>query len=215
MKRILGIWLPDGDEHFERMMLKAPMGRYGRRLVGTYQRDKLLLALKRTKRRRTAVDIGAHVGFWSMWLAPEFRTVHSFEPMIEHVECFRRNVASTNVTLHRCALGERIGFIGMEADAENSGKAHIGGNGTIPMLTLDYFNLPDVDLLKIDVEGYEPQVLAGAAQTIARCRPVVIVEQKGHHERYGNEAGQALEALQALGMEMRDQLGGDFIFTWK
>jgi FkbM family methyltransferase len=46
----------------------------------------------------------------------------------------------------------------------------------IRTMAIDSLGLARLDLLKIDVEGMELQVLAGAAQTIARCRPIVIVE---------------------------------------
>jgi FkbM family methyltransferase len=47
---------------------------------------------------------------------------------------------------------------------------------TVPQLTLDSYNFTDVDIIKIDVEGYELQVLEGAVQTIANNRPIVQIE---------------------------------------
>jgi FkbM family methyltransferase len=46
----------------------------------------------------------------------------------------------------------------------------------VPQLTLDSYNFTDVDIIKIDVEGYELQVLEGAVQTIANNRPIVQIE---------------------------------------
>ena len=46
----------------------------------------------------------------------------------------------------------------------------------VPQLTLDSYNFTDVDIIKIDVEGYELQVLEGALNTIAQNRPIVQIE---------------------------------------
>ena len=70
----------------------------------------------------------------------------------------------------------------------NSGESRVSSaNGVIggqwaPALTIDSLGLDRVGLIKIDVEGAEHDVIRGAAQTIARCRPVVVVEE-GHAER--------------------------------
>ncbi len=46
----------------------------------------------------------------------------------------------------------------------------------VPLIALDSLNFPRVDLIKIDVEGMEAQVLAGASATIRRCQPLLFVE---------------------------------------
>jgi len=46
----------------------------------------------------------------------------------------------------------------------------------VPLVRLDSLDLPECRLIKIDTEGMEPQVLDGARETIARCRPLLYVE---------------------------------------
>jgi len=66
--------------------------------------------------------------------------------------------------------GERTEFIGQAIDYSE------GSLVPVQMITLDALNLPRVDLVKIDVEGMELEVLDGAEQTLARSRPVLLVE---------------------------------------
>lgn len=209
MKLIRGIWLPDSDAHFERMMRKAGRQFHGDRLVGVYQKEKLNAAVKRTKKRRVAIDIGAHVGFWSMWLAQCFRQVEAFEPVAEHADCFVRNVRDANVTLHRCAVGNRCGLVTMKPDPVNTGRARVSrvGAGDVPMVRLDDAHLEKVDFIKIDVEGFESAVIAGAIETLMSSRPVVIIEQ--------NERPYAVGALLELGMRVAHRVGDDWIMDWK
>jgi FkbM family methyltransferase len=211
VKHVNGIWLPDGDTHFERMMRKEPQRVYQGKGVGVYQYFKVAKALGLAKQKAVALDIGGHVGFWSMWLAGAFDHVHAFEPTPEHAQCFERNVRDSNVTLHRCAMGAREGFAGVTSDPENSGKAHLSEGASVPIKSVDSFGFEGVGLIKIDVEGYEPEVLEGAKETIARCKPVVVFEDNGQHERYGFRNPH--DVAKELGLSMVLQMGKDWIYS--
>jgi hypothetical protein len=68
---------------------------------------------------------------------------------------------------------------------------------------LDSFRFFVVDLLKIDCEGYEVDVLAGAKETIARCRPVVAVEQRAKLvTSFGHGAADAVKWLKQVGASL-------------
>lgn len=208
-----GIWLPDHDTHFAPSLAKGPLVDG----AGTYQYAKLELALRYVKQWRTAVDIGAHVGLWARILATRFERVEAFEPMPEHRDCFVRNVTADNVVLHGCALGAREGEIRMTTYTGNSGHSHVAETGEIavPMLTLDSFGLEDVDFIKLDTEGYEREVLYGAVETLKRCKPTLIVEQKPHNgSRYGGGDTAALRFLEKLGARIVAQKAGDYVLVW-
>ena len=51
----------------------------------------------------------------------------------------------------------------------------------VEIRTLDSYDFPDVSMIKIDVEGHEEAVVAGAAETIRRCRPSLIIESEDRH----------------------------------
>ena len=100
----------------------------------------------------------------------------------------------------------------------NTGHTHVdpssaGGNTTI--VRLDSLNLQNVDYIKIDCEGFEYRVLQGAIETIKRCRPVVVIEQKPH-DMYAKNYGQfaAIGLLEDWGMIKLDQIKDDWIMGW-
>lgn len=208
-----GIWLPDHEVHLQPHIEKGPEING----AGTYQYAKLEMALRYVKSFRLAVDIGAHVGLWARVLATCFERVEAFEPMPAHRDCFIRNVTADNVVLYDCALGSRKGEIRMTTYVGNSGHSHVAETGEIvvPMTTLDSVGLDVVDFIKLDTEGYEREVLYGAVDTLKRCRPTLIVEQKpANGSRYGGGDHGALRFLEKLGARIVAQKAGDYVLTW-
>lgn len=168
-------------------------------------------------RRRRALDIGAHVGFWSWWLSRHFARVDAFEPQPLLQECLRANVDAANVTLHDMALGEHAGAASTEFDPANTGMSHLveGTAGSIPVRRLDEFGFDDVDFVKLDAEGYELFVLQGGIETLKRNHPVVLVEQAEWNARYGVEYLAAVTFLEALGARQLARLSNyDFLLGW-
>jgi FkbM family methyltransferase len=204
--------LPGGDRHFPEYLAKAPKVE-GRRM---YQPEHITKSVGLCRSRRVAVDVGAHVGFWSYYLAMRFETVHSFEPSELFASCFVRNVRAKNVVLHRAALGEKEGKVDLDITPENTGATHVreGAEGSIPMRRLDDFALENVDFVKVDVEGYERRVIEGGRETLLRCKPLVIIEQKEFGSRYGDEQYAAAELLRSLGAVVIAQVVKDLILGW-
>src|SRR3990172_5949215 len=96
--------LPDGEQHLPQWMKQVDKRIDGRL---TYQYSKYELALKHVKDRRTAIDIGAHEGLWSWFMARDFKDVAAFEPMQEHRACWRENMLERkNAEVFDCALGD-------------------------------------------------------------------------------------------------------------
>jgi FkbM family methyltransferase len=204
--------LPRSDRHFSGYLAGAPKVE-GRRM---YQPQHIQAALAHCARRRGAVDAGAHVGMWSYYLARAFSSVHAFEPAALMCHCFERNVEAKNVLLHRVALGNRSGSVKSELVPENTGASFVSesADGDVPLKRLDDYALQEIDLVKVDVEGYERFVLEGARDTLLRCRPIVIIEQKPFSERYGVAQYDALEYLQSLGAVLIDRVVEDFLLGW-
>ena len=135
----------------------------------------------------TVIDAGAHIGTHTLSLAalagPEGR-VYAFEPQKkiyrELVHNLRLNGVSNVVPL-RFALGRNAGVIEMSPTVSgNEGSTAVGrGGDKAELRAIDSFAFDNVSFIKIDVEGYEDEVLEGARLTIARHRPVILVEIQG------------------------------------
>jgi FkbM family methyltransferase len=206
-------YLPDGETHLQSWMTQV-----NRRVDGrlTYQYHKYEAAVAWCKQRRTAVDVGAHVGLWSYWMSADFNHLEAFEPHPDHVQCWLINMMGRRgkATLHECALGDHSGTIQLTTGPSSSGDTYVvpEKDGNIRLSKLDELGLMDVDFLKVDCEGYEVFVLRGAQETIERCRPVVIVEQKPKHgDKYRIADTAGAEWLKTLGYRLKQVISGDYI----
>ena len=132
-----------------------------------------------------ALDIGAHVGIWTRRLAVNFCRVIAFEPLSKHIECHIKNCEGLeHIELHQVALSNRENFNYMVTKDNNSGMSTLLDktfNKPLPKelvetRTLDSYNLPKIDFIKMDVEGWEEQVLEGATETILKYRPRMYIE---------------------------------------
>lgn len=212
MKEYGGWQFPDHEKHLPVWLADVNDKAEGRL---RYQGKKMTTALGHCRSFRAAVDIGAHVGLFSFYLAKRFQTVYAFEPVAEHRACFERNVAAENVLLHACALGEKEGGIAVRTTPGSSGDSFVEGEGEIPLRRLDDFDLADVDFIKLDCEGYELFALRGARDTLERCRPCVMVEQKpGKAQHFGLRQTEAVDYLCSLGAVQRAVISGDYILAW-
>jgi FkbM family methyltransferase len=140
-------------------------------------------------RGRTFVDIGAHIGFYTMGIAPYFDRVVAFEPSRFQYGWLKRNQslnAYSHVVCEHVALGDTAGTATLNVLSYDGGLNTLApevastltilGQYDVPVEVLDDRGMTDVDLLKIDVEGFEIQVLGGAVRTINASRPVILIE---------------------------------------
>lgn len=160
----------------------------------------------------TALDVGAHVGITALLMARRFDRVVAFEPVPETYEALRRNTAEVdNIDHMHCGISEANGALRFEYQPNHGQLSHAlmeheprqwedsEITDLIPVRTIDSMGLDDVTFIKIDTEGFEGPVVFGARETIMRCRPVVLMEQRGNemlfHGRPVNEASYFLESL--------------------
>jgi len=142
---------------------------------------------------RHIVDVGANTGIFSLLVARLYPTcrVHAFEPFPPAADLLEANIrlnALENVLVRRAALSDYNGnlplffnnALRLTQGASLQARSDRVNQVEVPVVRLDDYlpseGISEIELLKIDVEGYEHQVLWGAEKTIATCRPHIICE---------------------------------------
>jgi FkbM family methyltransferase len=157
------------------------------------QRRLMIDVTRYVPRQRIAIDVGAHIGLATLPLAASFKHVFAFEPQAENFDALRMNTfGRDNITTYRMALGCGEYYESLDLpDDYNSGCYYLKlsddylGRVAQP---LDRFGFCDVDLIKLDVEGFEGRVLQGAEDTLKRNKPVVFFEDNGLGLNYYGES---------------------------
>ena len=165
-------------------------------LFGEYEQELIeaFIAHLPLDRRGTILDVGANVGTHSLAFARHFRTVHAFEPNPALWPSFERNVAINglqNVRLHRLGLADKddeLSFHLIEKSNYGLGTFSeveqydlpLKSVGKVPVAAgdkhLEETGVGPIDAIKIDVQGFEPEVIRGLAGTLTRYRPHVWIE---------------------------------------
>ena len=130
--------------------------------------------------KNTFIDVGTNVGIWSLPMMHCFKTVVSYEPSKQNLECLKANIPS-GIDLREKAIANFTGFADFHQAGKNCGdgklcREGVGASYQVPVVKLDDEGLTNVDLIKIDVQGWEYEVLDGAVELIKRDRPWVIFE---------------------------------------
>lgn len=150
------------------------------------------------------LDIGANFGVMAQALEANGFTCIAFEPQPYVYSVLRKNVRGE---CHNVGLGDVPGIAKMPKILDGA-KANYGGMGIgfkselgtidVEVRTLDSFNFQNVGFMKIDVEGFEEKVLIGGRETIARCKPIMYIEDDRQEKsaslrKYITELGYTIE----------------------
>ncbi|MEQ8398848.1 FkbM family methyltransferase [Thalassobaculum sp.] len=179
------------------------------RALGLYELRKTAEIERRLTAGSVFVDVGSSQGDFALIAArivgPTGR-VHAFEPDPDDVDGIRANVALNGfgtITVHGLALSDSDGEATLYRSSVSGWHSLVSGlekrgetPATVPVARLDSLDLDRVDMIKIDVEGAEAAVLAGARATLERHRPIVLLDT---HPSLGADVG----ALQAYFDDLR------------
>ena len=158
--------------------------------TGEFERRELELCRKYVSRRSTVIDIGANIGLHSIYFAnlAQEGCVLALEPNLDTFDLLRRNVdGKTNIVPLNLAISDSGGVVEFfhASDSAYSSlmdtkRTTIAKTAKVPCMTVDdlvaALKIANVDLVKIDVEGFEYDVLKGMTKTISAFHPVIFCE---------------------------------------
>jgi len=177
IEKVNGFWVPRNDIHFDDWQSGAPFTQHK-------CLDKFLKYLQsQNTKMHTVIDVGAWCGTWAKAIEPYAKKVIAFEPDSIHFECLERN-CTVNCVPRKEAVGSENKFVALTEDNFTQAK-RIKQEGHIKMVTLDTLKFENVDMIKIDVEGYEMEVLKGAYKTLQHAR-YLMIELNNNTKKYGS-----------------------------
>lgn len=158
------------------------------------------------------LDIGTNIGNHTLYFCQECGAafVHCFEPILSTIKILEKNIEinnlSSRVEIHPVAVGLKVGKAKIASyDVKNIGSTSLVSecSGEIPVICIDDLKLDKkVQLIKIDVEGYELQVIKGCIKTITRNHPYIMIEIRDEYiadiQKLLSPLGYKLERLSGI-----------------
>lgn len=179
---------------------------------GSYLKRSVIcgIALGFCAERRVVIQAGGHIGIWPRVLAQHFDKVITIEPERANLECLRENIKPfTNIELHEGVLGAYRGKakLNYRPPGKGTGGHHIATRLDLPWIEVEQYTLNGiavsqtqlVDLIMLDIEGYEFFALQGGLEYIRRRRPVIVIEENSCARMHGLEDSAARELLEREG----------------
>lgn len=180
---------------------------------GTYEAGILYIFGKCLNNGDTFIDVGANIGLMSLFASNavgEIGSIHSFEPEPDTFAILRKNIdlnKAGNIKAYNIALGAAQDTATIYTTAFNRGaaslmrKASSSTEGTVVSIsTLDEFvrehKISNVGLLKIDVEGWELEILKGAKETLGKTNaPILCIEYSKLHPVHGGKLSDIYDSI--------------------
>lgn len=187
-----GIWLVQGDTHIGTWVKEH----------GSLNIDPHLFRWLRQHLQRVEViwDIGANIGDHTRFYLDLGTEVVAFEPHPLAFACLVHNCPEASC--HNIAASDAHGSVNL-GSSDNVGASRITADGewSVPAMALDDMpDLPAPQFVKIDVEGWEPNVITGMAATITCHKPILFVEMnRGALEANGFTADGLRDLVKSLG----------------
>jgi FkbM family methyltransferase len=185
------------------------------------QKDLYMHLLPYVKNKNVMIQAGGNCGFVLDGFTKHFNNIYTFEPDPVNFYCLNRNITSHNIIKIQGCLGNSpypvsIQHLSREGRAFDIGGVHVSGSGFTPVFRIDDLNLPDCNLIQLDIEGYEFEALSGAIETIKKFKPVICVEMHdGWLNRYDSSSEKIESLLESLDYKFLSTYHADKIFLPK
>jgi FkbM family methyltransferase len=135
------------------------------------------------------------------------KQVYCFEPNKVHFECLSRNMSPySHVRMYNQAIGNQDGFVKLLEEEASQNTRVLIEKGDTKISKLDSLDLPEIDMLKIDVEGLEMEVLLGGKNKLENIE-YIMIELNNNSKRYGSSNLEIEKYLKGLGFK-------ELIKTW-
>jgi FkbM family methyltransferase len=194
-------------------------------LFGDHERTETELIRSYLSEGSVFIDIGANIGWYTIqtarWVG-RAGNVFSFEPRPSTFEHLTKSIKINgldNITAYKIALSDEKGtaMLMTPEGHKNPGSSYLGNGDGIPvsLAKLDDIIPPlkRLDLIKMDVEGWEPNVIKGAKQTIRKFKPTILSEISPWmlRERSGISDREYISLIKSLGYDCQNIENREFI----
>ena len=156
------------------------------------------------------VDVGANIGYLSLAatvLVGDTGSVYAFEPHPRTCAFLQKNIELNRcrqVKVFQTAVGSEVGQVSLSSGhSDDQNQVHAVGGLLVPMTRLDRvltgYELAEIGLLKIDVEGYEKFVLLGMGRLLERTRAILFESSERHFAHFGYSTDDVVALLTSAG----------------
>ena len=203
IQQVNGVWVPSNDIHLQDWVDGKPFTQ--NRCLNEFLKH----CQDNNIKFSTVIDVGAWCGTWAKAMEPFAKKVIAFEPDKVHFACLQRN-CTINCDPRQEAVGSENKHISLTEDDFTQAK-RVEKEGDIRMVTLDSLSYGNVDLVKIDVEGYEMEVLKGANNTLASTQ-YLMIELNNNTKKYGSSNIDVEKHIKSLGFKLLLEHWPDKVF---
>lgn len=168
------------------------------------------------------VDIGANIGYYALLqarIAGERGKVYAIEPVPENIELLRRNIRLneySNVEVYQLAIGDKNGFATIYVPKERNRSSmrqptSYIESGTVEEINVEIITLDDFlkgklypDIIRMDVEGYEYQIIKGMKKILEKQLPLTLFMEFHFEALQREESIEILQTLKEAAFEIAD-----------
>ncbi len=197
-------WLIDGDSHIGAW--SESVGRLD------HDQNSLPRILPHIPEGGTVVDGGANIGSHTIAYLKKVGVsgeVLAFEPNKEAFDCLRLNCPDAFSFCAALSDDEGTGRLVPNGGTNYGATSVVEGLGDVEMMKLDTLVFKRLDLIKLDVEGFELKALRGACGAISRCRPVLVCEVNSSTlASQGTSQAELFDYIRALNYDIENLYGG-------
>lgn len=191
---------------------------------GYWEKNSTKLVKKIVRKGDVVFDIGANIGYYSCILSRLVGNkghIYCFEPISKYVKRLKDNIKVNdlrNITVVKKVVSDicvpQKLQVGPSSARTFCGLGEYNHTEVVESITLDKYiteenGIRRVDFVKIDVDGFEIEIISGAEDTLRKYKPIMLVEFCPEaQEKVGNTTGDLLKLLQSFGYSLYSEYTG-------